>query len=153
MLSIPKVDLDKFDGNPQNYQTFVAIFDEAVDSKISQGQVKLTRLLQYTCGSTKAAIKNCALIGGDEGYHQAREILKHRFGNTHLVSRSIINDLKSGKSVCKPNDLQQFADDLVTGLTALEKLGAYSEINTQQGIIEILERCPNYLRNLWQKEH
>ena len=118
LLSIPKVELDKFDGNPLDYQSFIAIFDEIVDSKIDDDNVKLTRLLQYTSGSAKDAIKNCALVGGTEGYRQAREILKNRYGNPHLVSQRIIGDLKNGKHITKANELQQLADELSMALTA-----------------------------------
>ena len=72
LLNVPKVELDIFDGDPLKYQSFLAIFDEIVDSKISDGQIKLTRLLQYTSGLAKSSIRNCALIGGNAGYKQAR---------------------------------------------------------------------------------
>ena len=44
LLSIPKLEIDKFDGNPLEFQSFMAIFDEAVSSKVSDDQIKLTRL-------------------------------------------------------------------------------------------------------------
>ena len=152
LLSIPKVEIDKFDGDPLEYQTFIAIFNEMVDSKAEDYQVKLTRLLQYTSGEAKAAIKNCALIGSEEGYTQALGILKNRYGNTHLVSQRIINDLKKGKSVSKAHDLQQLADELAMALTALKKLDMLSELNTQQSIIDILQRCQPYVRYRWRKK-
>ena len=46
LMSVPKVEIDKFDGNPLEYQTFIAVFEEVVDSNVDDGQVKLTRLLQ-----------------------------------------------------------------------------------------------------------
>ena len=145
MLNIPKVEIDKFDGSPLEYQAFISVFDEVVDSQSSDNHVKLTRLLQYTTGPAKAAIKNCALVGGETGYKQARGILKSRFGNTHLVSQSIISDLKNGKHVVKAHELQQLSDELCMALIALEKLGMYSEINTQQSILGILSRCQTYI--------
>ena len=99
LLSIPKVVIDKFDGNPLEYQAFVATFDEMVENKTSDDQIKLTRLLQYTAGAAKQVIKYCALVGGSDGYSQARAILNSRFGNKHTVSQKIINDLKQGKRV------------------------------------------------------
>ena len=46
LMHLPKVELDKFDGNPLEYLTFIAVFDEVVDNTVMDGQVKLTRLLQ-----------------------------------------------------------------------------------------------------------
>ena len=108
--------------------------------------------MQYTSGPAKSAIKNCVLIAGEAGYEKAREILKNRFGNSHLVSQRIMSDLKNGKSVHKPHEIQQLADELSTALAALEQLDKYDEINTQQSIIDILQRCQLYIRNRWRKK-
>ena len=151
-LNVPKVEIDKFEGNPLDYLTFMAIFDEVVHTKVMDGQVKLTRLLQYTSGPAKMAIKNCALIGGDAGYAQARAILKNRYGHSHLVSQMIISDLKIGKRITKANELQQLADELSTALNAPGQLGTCAELNTQQSIIDILQRCQPYVRNNWRKK-
>ena len=119
LMNIPKVEIDAYDGDPMKYLTFVTIFVETIDSKLTDSRIKLTRLLQYTTGAAKAAISNCALIGGDAGYTQVRAILKDRFGNSHLTSQCIISSLKDGKSVNKANDVQQLADELAIACTAL----------------------------------
>ena len=41
---LPRVEIDSFDGNPSNFQTFFAVFDELVDKVTDDGQMKLTRL-------------------------------------------------------------------------------------------------------------
>ena len=120
LLSTPKVSIDKFQGNPLEYQAFIATFDELVDSKTKDDRIKLTRLLQYTAGPAKQAIKYCALVGGADGYSQARTILADRFGDKHILSQTIIADLKSGKHVTKSHELQQLADELKTGFTVLQ---------------------------------
>ena len=76
------------------------------------GRVKLTRLLQYTSGSAKAAIRNRPLIGGESGYSQARDTLHNRYGNSRIVSQKLITDLKCGKRVVTAHYLQQLADEL-----------------------------------------
>ena len=152
LLNLPKVEIDCFDGNPRDYQSFISTFDEMIDSVLDDGQLKLVRLLQYTTGVAKSAIRNCTLVGGDLGYKRARDILKSRFGNVHLITQSIVSDLKSGNKVSKPMELQQLADDLSVASTALGKLGKMSEVNTQQMIVDILERCPIYVRNKWRRK-
>ena len=86
LLGIPKVELDSYDGDPREYQSSISMFDELVNSKPKDDQLKQSRLLQYTTSTTKSAIKSCSLIGWSDGYAQARVILKSRFGNTHLVT-------------------------------------------------------------------
>ena len=151
LLAMPKVGMDKFDGNPANYQNFMALFDESFGT-LSDDQVKLTRLLFYTTGAAKLAIKDTILIGGSQGYQQARKLLHDRFGNPHLVSQRIMKDLKCGKSVRKPHELEQLADQLSVALTTLTKLDMLGEINTQESIIQILERCPDNVRSQWIKK-
>lgn len=150
LLSLPKAEIDVFTGNPLDYQSFMAIFDETIHNRCDDGQVRLTRLLQYTSGAAKLAIKNCTLIGGKAGYEQAREILKNRFGNDHLVSRQIIAELRSGKSVQSGQELQQLADELSMASTALKGINMLSEVDTQQSILDITQRCPNWVRAKWR---
>ena len=106
--------------------------------------------MQYTTGPAKMAINNCALIGGDAGYTRAHDILKKRYGNSHLVSQIIISDLtrREGTQVVK----QQLANELSTAVTALGQLGKCAELNTQQSIIDILQRCQPYVRNSRRKK-
>ena len=70
----------------------------------------------------------------------------------HLVSQKIITELKTGKRVMKPQDLQQLANELSMAVTALEQLGKLTEINTQQSMIDILQRCQSYTRNRWRNK-
>ena len=150
LLSIPKLEIDKFDGNPMDYKTFIAIFNETVASKVTDDNIKLTRLLQYTCGPAKDAIRNCSMLGGSKGYTQALDILSSRFGNDHLISRKIINDLKIGKVVNRAEEIQQLADELATAQGVLNSMKMMSEIDNQQTMLSILQRCPSYIRSKWR---
>ena len=152
VMSMPKVEIDKFSGEPLEFQNFMTTFDEVVGNRTDDDQLKLTRLLFYTTGPAKSAIRNCSLVGGTEGYKQARDILQSRFGNVHLLSQRIINDMKNGKSISKSCELQQLADELAMASVSLSKLGMTSEIENQHSLIQILERCPPFLRNQWKKK-
>ena len=59
----------------------------------SDGDLKLMRLMQYTAGPAKQAIRGGQLIGGDKGYDQAKKVLEGRFGNAHLVAERVIKNL------------------------------------------------------------
>ena len=145
LLAVLKIGIDKFDGNLIEYQNFISIFDEMVGTV--DDQVKLTRLLYYTTVPAKLAIKNCALVGGSAGYKEAREILSSRFGDSQLIVLSLLNELKCGKPLRKPQDLQQMANELKMALRSLDDLGKMSEIDNQKSVTEILQRCPQYIHN------
>ena len=43
MMQMPKVELDVFCGNPVNFQSFQAVFDEVVHKRCYDDQIKLTQ--------------------------------------------------------------------------------------------------------------
>ena len=147
LLNIPRAELDVFSGDPFECHTFMSVFDENIDSKIDDPQIKSIRIIRYTKGAAKTAVKNCILIGGADGYSKARCILRKCFGNDYLVSESITNDLKQSKRVSRPQELLQLADDLEVAETTLAKLGRSSEIDNQRTITDILKRCKPHVGN------
>ena len=153
LLSLPRVDIPKFNGDPCEYQTFITTFDQVIGNIINDDQVKLTRLLQYMTGDAAIALRSCALIGGSSGYAQAREVFKSRFGSSHLVAQRVINDLRNGKTVSSAAEVRKLADDLTTAYQILSKIGAnmYSEVNNHHFIQDILTRCHPQVRNRWRK--
>ena len=68
------------------------------------------------------------------------------------LSQKLITELKTGKRVETAHDLQQLADELSMAVTVLEQLGKLGELNTQQSMIEILQRCQPYKRNRWRNK-
>ena len=57
--SAPNVDIDMFDGNPLEFNYFMSIFEEIVESKVVNPRGKLTRLINYTKGEVKELVKYC----------------------------------------------------------------------------------------------
>ena len=161
MLSMPKLTIDVFTGDPLTYKEFMTIFDEIVDSKPVDSHMKLTRLLQFTSGKAKDSIRHCALIGGSRGYEHARRTLSSRFGNEYVISYNIIDTLKNGKAVSTAIEQQQLADDLAVAIETLSELNMSSEIENQRCIIpiDIVQRCTTSVQYRWrnvaleQKQH
>ena len=48
VLSLPRMEIEKFKSNPMNYYNFVAVFNECLDKQLSDCQTKLVRLFQFT---------------------------------------------------------------------------------------------------------
>ena len=152
LMNLPKVELEPFDGNPLNYHSFIATFNEVVDKVITDSRVKLTRLLQSTRGDAKEAIRSCILIRGDEGYIQARKILSQRFGNDHLIIQRTIQSLRNGKPVKSPKDLLQLADELVNCEMMLTQMGRLAEVDSQSCVLEVLSRLQPHLQSRWKRQ-
>jgi hypothetical protein len=151
LINLPKVELETFDGDPLRYHSFLAVFDENVDSLSQDGRAKLTRLLQYTSGDAKSAIRPCALVGGETGYKQARDILQKRFGNHHIIAEKIIGNLRNGKPIRTADDLQKLSDDMINCLATLNRMNKMHEVDTQSSIVQIVNRLQPYMRNRWRR--
>jgi hypothetical protein len=151
LINLPKVELETFDGDPAKYHSFITVFDEVVDQATKDDRVKLTRLMQYTSGRAKEAIRFCTLVEHGKGYSQARDILHRRFGNDHLVATRLIQTLKQGRAVKSPEDLLQLADDLSSCYFTLLQTGNLQEVQSQSFIIDIASRLQTYLQIKWKK--
>ena len=148
LLNAPKVKIDTFTGNPLDYSVFMSVFNWLVGKTDLSAESELTRLIQCTAGEAKMAIKNCALVVGQVGYDQAIYLLKKRFGNPNLISRSVIDNLVSGKNV-SPKDLAQLADNIQIAYTTLKQLTMLPEIDTQGSI---LQKCPLFVKAAWRRK-
>ena len=151
-LHLPRVEIPVFDGKTKDFQAFITIFDELIDQKITDPQVKLTRLLQYLQGPAREAVGQCVIVGGSVGYGQARQILQDRFGSPHLIVQSLLKDLREGKPAIRPAELRQLADDIQIACAILRKHNMFFEVNTQNSILSILRRCSQYVKQRWRKK-
>ena len=69
--NMPKLELEEFRGNPSEFRQFISSFDANVYIGCCDDTLRLTRLMKYTAGPAKEAIKGCVLIGTEDGYIQA----------------------------------------------------------------------------------
>jgi len=152
IMHLPKIEIETFSGDPLRFHSFMAVFNEHVHNHNVSKKLKLARLLQYTEGKARDAIRACAVRDDDSGYEEAREILERRFGNKYLICERIVKNAKCGKPAKSPSELQDLADELTTAFATLSSMKKLSEIDTQQCIVEIASRLQPYLRNRWKRE-
>ena len=150
-LSLPAMTIDTFSGNPMQYYEFMSVFDELVEKQPIDDKYKLSRLLQNTKGEARASIRHCSLIGGTQGYQQAKKILKERYGNSHVICYKVMEDLRNGKHISNGSELRALADDLCTAAETLKELSMTTEIDNQKSIVDICKRCPRYIQDKWKK--
>ncbi|KAK3745927.1 hypothetical protein QZH41_003066 [Actinostola sp. cb2023] len=151
---LPKADLTPFDGNPMNYFLFIKCFENNVEKCTDDQSERLQLLMQYCTGKAKDIVKGCGMLDADKGYETARKLLEKRFGDKYLVTNAWISRVADG-SVIGPNDreaLQDLADDLENCEIVLNVAGRLNEINSDDKLIKILQRVPNYLRSRWQSK-
>ena len=154
IMRLPKASLKPFDGNPLHFWSFMNAFDSTVDrSSVSEGD-KLTRLLEYCTGDVEKVLEPCAIMDPRQGYRTARQLLKERFGDDHVIARSWVDKVVDGPPV-KPNNpksLQALADDARCCMETLKAMNKVYEVESQDRMVKIMGRLPLYVQTRWRKD-
>ena len=150
-FNLPKPELLTFSGNPIDYCKFIKNFETNVESKVSDNQMKLSYLIQYCKGEEKSSIEDCVLLDKQDGYKRARDILYSRYGRSHLIARSYVDNLVYGEPI-KASDvdaLSALALEMQKCEITLSQLGFVSDIDNSDSLRRIVKRLPTYLRVKW----
>ena len=154
VMRLPKASLKPFDGNPLHFWSFMNAFDSTVDrSSVSEGD-KLARLLEYCIGDVEKVLEPCAIMDPRQGYMTARQLLKERFGDDHVIARSWVDKVVNGPPV-KPNNpksLQVLADEVRCCMETLRAMNKLYEVESQDRMVKIMGRLPLHLQTRWRKD-
>ena len=148
---LPRPEQMKFDGNAKNFQAFISSFKCNIASKVQDPSLKLTYLIQHCSGDAKKLIKDCVLLPAETAYSTALSKLEKRFGQSHLIARSYIDDITTGP-ILKINDvnaLVSLADDLNNCQTVLSQLRFTSDLDSSGTLRSIVKRLPSNIQAKW----
>ncbi|XP_074610160.1 uncharacterized protein LOC141864336 [Acropora palmata] len=83
---LPEPRVPVFDGNPIEYRRFISAFESLLEARTFSSTDRLYYLEQFTAGDVKELVRSCHYLPPDEGYDQARWVLKKKFGDEHRVA-------------------------------------------------------------------
>ena len=115
--------------------------------------LRLQLLVQFCTGKARRAIESCILLNPQDGYVNAKKILAEHFGDAYRVSKSWLTKVSNGSSI-KLGDkegLQELADDLLNCEITLKATGRLAQLDNEDRLVKIMERCPVFVRARWQK--
>ena len=151
-FALPKSELMSFDGDPLKYFLFMRSSENSAEKDTDDKSRRLQLLIQYCSRKAKKVIESCVLLEPDEGFEEAKELLAERFGDKFKVTNCWIRKVSDGP-VIKARDreaLQDLADDLKNCEITLKATGRLAQINNEDRLIKIPERCPAFLKSRWQ---
>ena len=148
----PEVEVDKFSGNPLEYQYFSTMFKEVVERKIKDPVGRLTRLIKFTDGEAKDLIKHCIHLTPDIGYDTAIMLLNKRYGNPHLLLASYRKEIKSLAPV-KPGNAIGFRKfhNFVLKCETFSKITNWNSLETPETLCVLVSKLPGGLRGRWNR--
>ncbi|KAK3745209.1 hypothetical protein QZH41_004248 [Actinostola sp. cb2023] len=85
-LTLPQPSLQVFNGDPVEYSDFVRAFEQLIEMKTQSPSTRLYYLVQYTTGHVQESMRSCLSMREEEGYLEAKRLLKERFGQGYRIA-------------------------------------------------------------------
>lgn len=152
LSSLPKKEIQVFDGNPLQYQTFIKSFEHNIESQTPNPKDGLYYLEQYTTGQPRELIRSCLHMAADRGFTTAKSLLQQHFGNEFKIATAYMDKALSWSSI-KPDDtksLQAYALFLRGCCNAMEDINYMYELNLPTNMLNIIRKLPYRLRDKWR---
>jgi hypothetical protein len=150
---LPKRDLVRFDGNPLRYWLFIRSFESGILNRTNDPELRLSYLISLCDGEARRAIESCVILDPEEGFIDAMETLKRRFGRPHVIARAHINNLLHGPAI-KVNDtdaLSKLACEMKTCINTLSQLRYEADLNASVTVAAVVQRLPTSMQLEWSK--
>ena len=151
-LTLPQPSLQVFSGNPIDYLDFVRAFEHQVERKTPTSSSRLYYLVQHTTGPVQELMKSCLSMREDDGYQEARRLLKERYGQSYKIAAAHVKRLVDGPAIRADDgsSLQQFSIQLTSCVNTLREIGYISKLDSHDNLKKIIDRLPYSLRVKWR---
>ena len=150
---LPKLTIPMFGGDPLDWQPFWDSFEAAIHSNTQlNGTQKLSYLRAQLCDDAAQAIAGLSLTS--TSYEHSIEVLKKRFGQSHILVSSHMQaliDLSSPTNTLE--DLRRFHDLIESHIHSLTSLGRPTNTYSAMLVPFLLRKLPvDTIKNL-TREH
>nr|CAH8819209.1 unnamed protein product [Trichobilharzia regenti] len=114
---------------------------------------KIIYLLRYCTEDDARAIQCYKLMPLNEGYAEAKRILRQRFGRPSMIVRNVFETVKGNGSQLQDDSkaLSEFLDNLMTYKNTLISMNCMSDLNSSSVLEIIARRLPTRLQRKWVK--
>ena len=151
-LTLPQPSMQVFSGDPIDYCDFIHAFEHLVEQKTTSSSSRLYYLVQYTSGPAQELMRSCLSMREEEGYVEARRLLKERYGRSYKIAAAHVKRLIDGPSI-KPEDgsaLEQFSIQLSSCVNTLKEIGYVNKLDNPDNLKKIIDRLPFGIRLKWR---
>lgn len=152
LSSLPKRDIQVFDGDPLQYHSFMRAFENGVESKSNSYSDRIYFLEQFTRGRPRELVRSCLHVDPERGYAQAKALLKEHYGNEHRISAAYMEKALSWSSI-KSEDVKTLHDYslfLRGCCNVMDDVQYMYELNMPANMLTIVKKLPYKLRDRWR---
>ncbi len=151
-LTLLQPTIKAFRGDPIEYCDFIRSFEHLVENKTPNPSARLYYLIQYTSGPVQDLMKSCLSMNPEEGYTEARRLLKERYGQKYRIDAAHVKALTEGPSIKSEdgNALVQFSIQLTSCTNTLKEIGSLGKLDHPENLKRVIDRLPFGMRLKWR---
>ncbi|XP_075340361.1 zonadhesin-like [Odontesthes bonariensis] len=148
--SMAKRDLQVFDGDPLQYQTFIRGFEHNIEGRTQSHKDCLYYLEQYTRGQPKDLVRSCQHLPSSHGYTKAKSLLLEHFGDPFKVAAAYMDKVLLWP-IIKAEDIKALQAYSLLLRECCNSMGATaSDLNVPTNMQTIVKKLPYKLRDRWR---
>ena len=146
---LPKVKLNKFDGNPPNWHDFIGTFKAYCHDVTPIPAQRMQVLKSYLSPRVRSTIAQ--YLRNPKRYPEALQVLHQRYGDPEMIDRAHVAELMSMPAIRNNSQesLTVFSARLRDCITALETGSCHLELDSVVSLDRTLTKIPVELRMLW----
>lgn len=148
LSTLPPQNIPVFKGDPIEYRLFMSAFEHNVESKTENSKDRLYYLEQHTIGQPNDFVRSCFHMDPEEGYPEAKRLLKEGFGDKYKISMAY-RDKALNWPFIKSDDgkaLESYALFLTSCRNAMADLEYLEEMENAANMRTIIAKLPYRLR-------
>ena len=128
---------------------FMEIFKEIVEKRIDP-RGRLTRLIKYTNGEAKDLIKHCIQQPLSEGYKNALELLRIRYGDSLKVLTTYRKEIRRWPTI-KPGDASSFRSfhNFLLKCQSVTSNQTWNSLDSPDTLCLMIANFPQHTRDRW----
>ena len=129
------------------------IFKEVVEKRIEDPRGRLTRLIKYTTGKSKDLIKHCIQQSLSEGYTNALQLLRIRYGDPLMVLVTYRKEIRRWPTI-KAGDASPFRlfHNFLLKCQSVTSNQTWNALDSPDTLCLMIAKFPRHIRDGWNRQ-
>ncbi len=151
-LNKPKADIEKFGGNPMNYNRFLRQFNSRVTANTDSYEELLNFLMQFTTGEAHRIVSGYSHLNAERGYVAALEEMEERYGDVDVVAQAYVKRAMDWPVVKQGSAraLDDYSIFLRECQFAVESVEAARVLEYSENLKLLVRKLPFYMHDKWR---
>ena len=152
-FSLPPREVTPFDGSPLESAPFWRSFQHCIEDKTESSKDRLYYLEQFTKGQPNELVRSCMLMDADEGYEEAKRLLKRKYGKDYKITSAYMTKAANCRQIEANNGraMNSYAVFLRSCSNTMKTLESMKEMDHPKNIKTLVEKLPEKFMDRWRR--